>query len=95
MTKHILLAALLSPSGFSADPIRVLVWDEQQVAQKTAYGGKFLGETIAAHLGKLPGISVKNAVRWLAAPEKNSCALWIAGALLSILCAWCVPRILA
>jgi len=42
-------------------PIRVLVWDEQQPEQKQAYGEKFLGETIAAHLGTLPGVSVKTA----------------------------------
>jgi len=41
--------------------IRVLVWDEQQPVQKKTYDGKFLGETIAAHLAALPGITVKNA----------------------------------
>ncbi len=56
--KLTLLAAFFSASAFAADPIRVLVWDEQQPTQKTAYGGKFLGETIGAHLEKLPGISV-------------------------------------
>ena len=59
--KHILLTAFFSASSFAADPIRGLVWDEQQPAQKTAYGENVLGETIAAHLGKLPGISVKTA----------------------------------
>jgi trehalose utilization protein len=46
-----------------ADPksIRVLVWDEQQPEQKQAYGPSFLGETIAAHLGSQPGITVKTA----------------------------------
>jgi hypothetical protein len=39
----------------------VLVWDEQQPQQKEGYGEKFLGETIAAHLAKLPGLSVKTA----------------------------------
>ena len=57
--KPILLTAFLSASAFSADPIRGFVWDEQQPAQQPAYGDKFLGETIAAHLGKLPGISMK------------------------------------
>ena len=42
--------------------IRVLVWDEQQPQQKEAYGEKFLGETIAAHLEKQPGLSVKTAL---------------------------------
>ncbi len=46
---------------FSAEPIRVLVWDEQQPEQKQGYGEKFLGETIAAHLAKLPGIAVTTA----------------------------------
>ena len=50
-------------------PIRVLVWDEQQSEQKRAYGDKFLGETIAAHLGALPGITVKNTN--LNAPEQG------------------------
>jgi trehalose utilization protein len=44
----------------ASPPIRVLVWDEQQPAQKQAYGDKFLGETIAAHLSGLPGITVKS-----------------------------------
>lgn len=38
--------------------IHVLVWDEQQPEQKQAYGDKFLGETIAAHLSTLPGLTV-------------------------------------
>lgn len=42
-------------------PVRVLVWDEQQPVQKKTYEGKFLGETIAAHLAARPGITVKNA----------------------------------
>ena len=50
-------------------PIRVLVWDEQQSEQKRAYGDKFLGETIAAHLGALPGITEKNTN--LNAPEQG------------------------
>jgi trehalose utilization protein len=54
------LAALVGPI-FAAEPIRVLVWDEQQPQQKEGYSEKFLGETIAAHLVKLPGLSVKTA----------------------------------
>jgi trehalose utilization protein len=46
---------------FAADPIRVLIWDEQQPQQKEGYGEKFLGETIAAHLAKVPGLTVKTA----------------------------------
>ena len=56
----LLLAALVGPI-FAAEPIRVLVWDEQQPQQKEGYGEKFLGETIAAHLAKLPGLTVKTA----------------------------------
>jgi trehalose utilization protein len=47
----------------------VLVWDEQQPAQKNAYGGKFFGETIAAHLARQPGLSVKTAA--LTSPEQG------------------------
>jgi trehalose utilization protein len=45
-------------SSADAPPIRVLVWDEQQAAQKSAYDGGFLGDTIAAHLAKQPGFKV-------------------------------------
>lgn len=40
--------------------IRVVVWDEQQPAQKQAYDGRFLGEHIAAYLQKSPEFSVKS-----------------------------------
>ena len=56
----LLLCAVVCPI-LAAEPIRVLVWDEQQPQQKPAYGEKFLGETIAAHLEKQPGLSVKTA----------------------------------
>ena len=39
----------------------MLVWDEQQPEQKQGYGEEFLGETLAAHLAKLPGLSVRTA----------------------------------
>jgi trehalose utilization protein len=39
--------------------IRVIVWDEQQPAQKAAYPN-FLGNQIAAHLRDQPGISVRS-----------------------------------
>lgn len=54
---------LFHPAGIQAAaprPVRVLVWDEQQPEQKRAYGDRFLGETIAAHLSTLPGITAKN-----------------------------------
>src|SRR5690242_14399302 len=43
----------------AADPVRVLVWDEQQPAQKQAYDN-FLGNAIAAHLKSRPGIEVRS-----------------------------------
>ena len=62
-TLTLLTVLLLAPLAtlHAAEPIRVLVWDEQQPQQKEGYGDKFLGETIAAHLAKQPGLSVKNA----------------------------------
>lgn len=51
----------MMPTLHAAEPIRVLVWDEQQPEQKQGYGEKFLGETLAAHLSKLPGLAVKTA----------------------------------
>ncbi len=74
--KHVsfVLAALLFfapvPSqGGEAKPVRVLIWDEQQPDQKRACGGKFLGETIAAHLGAQPGITV--TIKNLRSPEQG------------------------
>jgi trehalose utilization protein len=64
-----LLAFFFGARCLAADPIRVLIWDEQQPEQKQAYGEKFLGETIAAHLAKLPGIVVKTTN--LDAPEQG------------------------
>ena len=60
------LALLLPTLVRAADPpakkpIRVLIWDEQQPAQAKAYGGKFLGETIAEYLQKNPLLEVKTA----------------------------------
>ena len=55
----ILLLALTLTA--TAKDIRVLVWDEQQPQQKEGYGEKFLGETIAEHLQKQPGLSMKSA----------------------------------
>ena len=61
--KPILLFALAFAAAIPlcANDIRVLVWDEQQPQQKEAYDEKFLGETIAAHLEKQSGLSVKTA----------------------------------
>ncbi len=45
----------------AAEPlIRVVVWDEQQPAQKQAYDN-FLGNAIAEHLGKQSGLRVISA----------------------------------
>ena len=51
------LVALVRP--VSAAPIRVVVWDERQEEQKSAYGD-FLGNTLADYLAKQPGISAKS-----------------------------------
>ena len=58
-----LLLALLPILALAAEPkpIRVLVWDEQQPEQVKAYGGKFLGETLAAELAKNKDLEVKSA----------------------------------
>ena len=45
--------------GMAAD-IRVLVWDERQPQQKQAYSN-WLGNEIAAHLRKVPGLKVTSA----------------------------------
>ena len=46
----------LPEAADAAEPtIRVIVWDEQQPAQKQAYEN-FLGNSIAAHLNKQPGL---------------------------------------
>src|SRR6478735_6944299 len=43
----------------SSRPVRVVVWDEQQPEQKTAYPN-FLGNAIADHLKSRPGFSVRS-----------------------------------
>ncbi len=54
-----LVAAGFLAVSAAAAPIRVLVWDERQPEQKSAYGG-FLGDTVAAYLAKQPGMTVKS-----------------------------------
>lgn len=56
----LLLAPLAALNAAAPRPVRVLVWDEQQPEQKRAYGEKFLGETIAAHLAAQSGFVVKS-----------------------------------
>ena len=47
------------PTRHRSTPVKVVVWDEQQPAQKQAYAN-FLGNQIADHLGAQPGISVRS-----------------------------------
>jgi trehalose utilization protein len=56
-----LLPAFTLAADLPPKPIRVLVWDEQQPAQKKGYGDQFLGQVIAAHLAKNPALQVKTA----------------------------------
>ena len=46
---------LASQAAEAADPVRVVIWDEQQPAQKQAYEN-FLGNCVADHLKALPGL---------------------------------------
>jgi len=65
--KILLFVLCLSAVGFltacktspNSGPIRVVVWDEREAAQKIAYGG-FLGDTLAAYLAQQPGLTVKS-----------------------------------
>lgn len=69
MIRPLLLSLLLASPAFAQEPIRVLVWDEQQPEQKQAYGEKFLGETIAAHLATKERITVKSVA--LSSPDQG------------------------
>jgi len=73
----------------AAEPIRVLVWDEQQPEQKQAYGDKFLGQTIAAHLESLPNITVKSV--GLADPEQGLSDATLDAT--DVLIMWCHRRV--
>ena len=64
-------ASLLSPAICGADDkpaVRIVVWDEQQPAQKQAYEN-FLGNQIAGSLQKQPGLEVSS--RRLDDPEQG------------------------
>lgn len=50
---------LIVAIGAGASPIRVVVWDEREPAQKIAYGG-FLGDALANYLEQQPGLAVKS-----------------------------------
>ena len=52
--------AILMPLSLSAEPIRVLVWDEQQPRQKPVYPN-FIGNHIAEHLNKNDALEVTSA----------------------------------
>src|SRR3954449_1674280 len=54
-----LAATTFSDQPAGARPVRVVVWDEQQPEQKTAYPN-FLGNAIADHLKSRPGFSVRS-----------------------------------
>ena len=54
----IALATMLR-DGLTAEIVRVVVWDEQQPAQKQAYDN-FLGNCIADHLKTVPGLEVRS-----------------------------------
>jgi len=55
-------------TAYSAEPINVVVWDEQQPAQKEAYDN-FLGNEIAKYLEAQPGLNVRSTN--LGAAEKG------------------------
>jgi trehalose utilization protein len=54
------LSSVIHTSAGTPKAVRVLVWDEQQVEQRQAYGSRYLGGTIAAYLEKQPGLRVKS-----------------------------------
>jgi trehalose utilization protein len=63
-----ILAVVCVALSAVAKTVRVVVWDEQQPAQKEAYTN-FLGNQIAAHLKTIPGLAVKSVS--LSDPEKG------------------------
>ena len=60
ITTTMVLVLSLGIASANAEPIRVLVWDEQQPKQKVAYP-KFLGNQIAEHLRGRSELAVKTA----------------------------------
>jgi trehalose utilization protein len=57
--RFLALAFVFVTSAVIARPIRVVVWDEQQAAQKSAYSN-YLGNAVADFLAKQKGITVKS-----------------------------------
>jgi trehalose utilization protein len=72
-----LILAVLPAFALAADQtsIRILVWDEQQPAQKQAYGDKFLGQTIADYLSKNAALAVRSAAMPVKSQTDNDAAL--------------------
>ena len=65
----------------AGQPVKVVVWDEQQPAQKQAYAN-FLGNQIAGHLRSQPGLSVRSVNindkgQGLASGELDDCQVLI------------------
>jgi trehalose utilization protein len=56
----VLFGFLITVGSCLSAPIRVLVWDERQPAQKQVYTN-FLGNEIATYLRRQPGLTVKTA----------------------------------
>src|SRR6266404_3064195 len=54
----LLVSSFVAQAAIAA-PIKVVVWDEQQPAQKDAYPN-FLGNQIASYLETVPNLSVKS-----------------------------------
>lgn len=63
LTSTLITVSAILVAAAETKPIRVLIWDERQPEQKQAYGDRFLGETIAAHLAKDATLAVTNAWR--------------------------------
>jgi trehalose utilization protein len=59
LTGGLLLALTVPPLRAQDSPVRVVVWDEQQPEQRQAYRN-YLGNEIAEHLRRLPGLSVRS-----------------------------------
>lgn len=59
MFRFIFALTLFCAAIVSAKDIRVVVWDEQQPAQKAAYSN-YLGNAIAEHLRTIPGLNVRS-----------------------------------
>ena len=65
----------------AGQPVKVVVWDEQQPAQKQAYAN-FLGNQVAGHLRSQPGLSVRSVNindkgQGLASGELDDCQVLI------------------